>query len=94
MIHNLPWFIFPFKNVWGGGGRPAPPHPFILQNCAYAITSSSMKIGNHIMMNWLYFYIFVQNYVQRSVHMTPTTMKRLPKKANGARRSHGKNSRI
>ena len=43
MIHNLPWFAFPFKNVWwgeggggGGGGVPAPPHPFILQNCVLA----------------------------------------------------------
>ena len=40
MVHNLPWFVFPFKNVWwseggggGGGGRAALPHPFILQNC-------------------------------------------------------------
>ena len=40
MIHNLPWFVFPFKNVWcgggGGGGRPVPPHPFILQNGVFS----------------------------------------------------------
>ena len=26
MMHNLPWFVFPFKNVWlewGGGGARA-----------------------------------------------------------------------
>ena len=44
MIHNLPWFVFPFKNIWwGGGGHLAPPHPVILQNCVYVLETKLLS---------------------------------------------------
>ena len=56
MIHNLPWFVFQFKNVcwgWGEGGgggyATTPLHPFVLQNCVYAIpVSNSIMPVSHI----------------------------------------------
>ena len=48
MIYNLLGYLKSFENYWwgGGGGHPAPPHPFILQNCVH-IKAMTLKEQQH-----------------------------------------------
>ena len=34
------WGNLSLSKIIGGGGHPAPPHPFILQNCVYKAISN------------------------------------------------------
>ena len=41
-----------FENYWGGGGgHPAPLHPFILQNCVYSFEAPNLEISNMLLLS-------------------------------------------